>query len=812
MISRVFHLNLATKFPLAVVSAAIVATISIGVVNYVQAKRTFLDSRKEILAAVADAQKNKLEAYFASTEEDIRFAAANPSVIEALRAFSVGFLKIQDDRTARLQQGYIQENPFPAGRKHELDAADDGTSYGIFHKKYHPWLRLFARERGYYDLFLIDRDGNVIYTVSKEEDFATNVVSGRWKDTDLGAAFRAARDGRASRTISFFDMKPYAPSHGDPANFVATAVFDDGGDFIGVLAFQMPADRINALVSATHGLGNEGQMYLSGADLLMRTQSALSAEPTVLARRTDIRSVHRALAGETGIDVDVNDRDVLSLVAFAPIDFLGTRWAVIAEQPLAEVEAPFAAMRRTTLLTTLAVLLVVGSAGLFYARVLVRAITRLTGCMTAMAEGDLDVEVPGRDRHDELGGMATSLQVFKEHAIDNRRLEAERHAAEERGLIERRKAIQRMADSVESESRTAVGNLSEHAEDMARVADQMSELTQTTGGNAETVAAAAEEMLRITETIAATAEQSAGSMEEVQRQVTDAAEMTRAAVGQADAADRSIGGLLSAADQAGSVVDLIKDIAAKTHLLALNATIEAARAGDAGKGFAVVASEVKNLANQTARATDDIARQIDDMRTNTRTSAEAVRAVSSVIRRIEEIAAVVNDVVGRQRGATREMTRSIQENAQGAREVTLRIADVSAAARETDALAATVRTAAQTLSRSVAELRTALTRIVRTSTADADRRRHPRSPASDPMMVITVEGRQYTGRLKDISAGGAAAIVKAPVKVGDCVRFSVVGRDGEVGATVVGVDPTADLVRMRFESEYVLAPPIAAAA
>ena len=474
----------------------------------------------------------------------------------------------------------------------------------------------------------------------------------------------------------------------------------------------------------------------------------------------------------------------------------------------ARAEASRAQQRFQQVLAVVASAILAGMclAAFAIARVIARPLLAAEGAMRRLSAGDTTVEIAGLGRRDEIGAMATALQVFKDNAIAKAALEAEHHAAEERNLRQRRRAVQEMADNIENQTYDAVAHVSERSTEMAGISEEMSRLTAETGDNSTSVAAAAEEMLRITETVAAAAEELAASMDEVRRQVTETTEMTRAAVAEANQADHTIVGLIGAAEKVGSIIELIKDIAGKTNLLALNATIEAARAGDAGRGFAVVAGEVKSLASQTASASDDITAQIAEMRTITRSSADAIQGVGTVIRRIEAIACAVNQGIDQQRNATREISSNIQENARGAREVTMRITDVSKAARTTHTLAETVRASSVELSGSVRDLKSALTRIVRTSTSEVDRRKHPRRPDDSPMTMITLGGARYSGRLKDISAGGAAALVEASAKTGakagDRIRFRVASAANDVAAHVIAYDAESGLLRVAFDEIY----------
>src|SRR3990172_6976391 len=221
-------------------------------------------------------------------------------------------------------------------------------------------------------------DGDVIYTVFKELDFASNVLYGQWKDTDLGKVFRAARDNARPGFVAFSDFQAYAPSNGAAASFMATPILEDGR-LIGVLAFQMPVGRINRLMQATAGMGESGETYLVGGDQLMRSDSRFSKESTILKTKIETETVKRALAGEQGVENVRDYRGGEGVSAYLPIDFQGVRWAVIAEVDTSEAFAAVAEMRNTSLIGGVVVLVVIGSIGVFFAR----AITRPIGAATA---------------------------------------------------------------------------------------------------------------------------------------------------------------------------------------------------------------------------------------------------------------------------------------------------------------------------------------------------------------------------------------------------------------------------------------------
>ncbi len=437
-----------------------------------------------------------------------------------------------------------------------------------------------------------------------------------------------------------------------------------------------------------------------------------------------------------------------------------------------------------------------------FARVISRRLNGITAVMLRLAEGDRTVEVPAQDRADEIGAMASAVEVFKHNAIENR-LAGEREQEHRQAQLDKTAALQGMAATIETETGTALEQIGQRTAAMAATAAGMNASASRTGSAAQSASEAADQAVANAQTVASAAEQLSVSIREISGQVSQSTAVVGRAVAAGGQARTTIEALNGKVERIGAVADMIRDIAAKTNLLALNATIEAARAGDAGKGFAVVASEVKQLANQTARSTEEIARHIAEVRSATGESVAAVGIIERTITEIDAIASSIAAAVEEQGAATAEIARNVTQTAEAANEITGRIAEVSAEAQETGLQAADVQIGAAGLAELVGELRRTVMQVIRTSTAEVDRRTSRRYDVDLPCRLTVTGHGVLNARLRNLSDGGARIQGAAEVPVG---ARGTLGIDG-VGAAVPFVVHETDglMLGITFEPDQTAA-------
>ena len=478
-------LKIRSKLLIVLVFVAVTSAGIYAIIEYRAAKQALLEQSFSSLTAVREMKSQQIEDYFAFISNQIVSLSESQTIVEAMRNFEAAtylldtsrgnsvstllqsyyereFLprlgqnslaedlrRSQDylprDVTARvLQDRYIAANSNSTGEKHLLDDAGDGSQYSSVHRKYHPYIRSFLERFGYYDIFLIDAEtGRIVYSVFKEVDFGTSLLTGPYADTNFAEAFRAAREASSSDFVWFEDFAPYAPSYNAPASFVASPIFDDN-EVTGVLVFQMPIDRINDIMTSQRawsevGLGYSGETYIVGEDLLMRNQSRFLIEDregylqairesgldesiikkiTTFNTSIDLQPVdtigtRAALAGETNTEIFPDYRGVEVLSAYRPLNLPGLSWVIMSEIDEAEALLPAHRLRNRTLILMGVLTLGVIFISFMFARTMTRPIQNLTDKAKKIAQGDLGLTIEASGG-DEIAQLARNFDAMRE--------------------------------------------------------------------------------------------------------------------------------------------------------------------------------------------------------------------------------------------------------------------------------------------------------------------------------------------------------------------------------------------------------------
>ncbi len=635
----------------------------------------FLRSENDVLTtaaqarmmSVAEGRKMALQTYMNSINNDLVLQASNPQLVNSVSKLSDGW-KSLSDRDAVIK-AYVGDP--------DKENADDGSAYSEAHAAIHDYLSKVALQNLYLDLMITDADGNVIYSASKLNDFGTNVNDGIAKGSGAQIAYKKLLDKPDAEKIAFADFAPYAAADGLPTAFVGTPIVSKSEELLGMLIVQMPIDSINEIMQNKQGLGETGDAYLVGEDMLLRSDAITvrnpktgKSKPTLLDKKVDQAAVKNAFGQNKGSTIEfTNLTGNPAMAAIEQIKIFGTKWLIVVETADSELNAPIVDNAKSIAWAALAFLGIATVAGVLLARHVAGPINKLSQSMQAVADGHKDVQLPTFNRRDEVGDMARVLGVFRENAQERERLaQAQTDEANARG--EKAQELQAQVRAFETQVLSALERSVGTAVELKATADQMTRMAEATTERANASAAISTQTTQNIQTVAAASEELAVSIEELRNQMTLAHNITDAARIESSAANVEVGSLSERSQKVGAVVQLINDIAEQTNLLALNATIEAARAGAAGKGFAVVASEVKSLANQTANATGEIAEQIGQMQRASEHAVGAIGRISKTIVQISEIASTVASAVNQQSASTNEISSSAQGTAAGSRNLT----------------------------------------------------------------------------------------------------------------------------------------------
>ncbi|WP_224704761.1 methyl-accepting chemotaxis protein [Devosia aquimaris] len=413
----VFSLPIARKLPLALLGSALLVSLGVGIGSYMIGSQALRGAAETNLMTLASERAAAVSTYLKAVRDDLVSTSRSEATVQSLRDFGGAWLQFKVDPTAEVRKLYVDTNPNPDNLA-ALETLGTTGAYDATHTRFHAGFRNTIAARGYRDLYLFDLKGFLVYSVTKSADFGTRFAEGGpFASSTLGGVVAQALAIENPDDIAFADFAAYGPAGGLPAAFFAKPVFNAQGRKVGVLAIQLPSERLDAVVGDRTGLGETGEVLVAGSDGLLRNDSSFTPDNDAMVTGFAGPVLDAALAGQRNDGETSSYRGMDMLVAAAPITTPGQNWAAVAVMGKDEILAPVANMRNLMLAIGAGLLAVVAALGLIFSQRITRPITRLTGTMEALAKGQLDVEVRGADRSDELGAMARAVEVFRANGI-----------------------------------------------------------------------------------------------------------------------------------------------------------------------------------------------------------------------------------------------------------------------------------------------------------------------------------------------------------------------------------------------------------
>lgn len=661
MINRLNNMILGRKLPAIMSALVALAVFVMAVVNIKLTENIIRDGASQKLESVGTLQGERVSSYLATLERDLRMQSSAPTTTQAIIALSDGYASLEDPETV-LRRVYITDNEHPLGQKDLLVKADTGSSYGFIHAIYHPFFNALQDEFGYYDVFLFDTKGDLIYSVFKENDFATNMVTGQWKDSALAEVFNTANVMASDAETAFVDFAPYGPSADAPAAFMARPVFNEQGDRLGVLAYQLPIHDLNVAAGRLTGLGSSADGFLTGQDRVLRTDSAMTEENDILTTSM--------LGGASAVEFEASPQifqgegfagqEVVGF--YTPIEFLGTKWFAIVQQDKSELFAGLNWALTRVVGLSLVIFAGVVAISIFFSRGVTRPIKSLTDAVSSVAEGNYDTSVPETGRGDEIGELARSAEIFRQNALAMETMSGEQKISNkkmEEMAVQREEASEREKLAQEKSAEVDRAAAEERATMMRSLGSSFGEVVQAALSGQFKSRIDAEFDDEILKDLATNINLLMGAVDDGLSQTSSVLRQ----VSEGDLRNRMEGSYKGAfADLQGSVNEMIGSLVSLTNDISENGVTLSGSAGELQQTAEVLSRQAEQNAasvEETSAALEQLSASVKQVNMNASQASTSARKARRTAEESEEIATKAAVSMDRIADGSKEIARVI---------------------------------------------------------------------------------------------------------------------------------------------------------